>query len=68
MTKTQIKNMTVAERLQTMEALWDSLLLEESEMKSPEWHKDVISERRKLIKHKQTEFITLDELKNNHKS
>ena len=35
------------ERLQAMEALWDSLLDEESEIESPEWHQDILEERKK---------------------
>lgn len=38
----EIKKMSKIERHQAMEALWDSLLDEESEMESPEWHRDVL--------------------------
>ena len=40
-------NMSMIERLQAMEAIWDSLLNEESEIESPEWHQDIFEERKK---------------------
>lgn len=42
----QIKNMSRAERLLTMEVLWDSLVEEEAEIESPSWHRDVLEERK----------------------
>ncbi len=44
----ETKKMNVIERLQAMEALWDSLLDEESEIESPEWHQGLLEERKKL--------------------
>ena len=40
-------NMSMIERLQAIEAIWDSLLNEESEIESPEWHQDIFEERKK---------------------
>jgi len=34
--------MNTSERLQTMEALWDSLLYENGEIESPEWHEKIL--------------------------
>ena len=44
----ETKKTSMIERLQVMEALWDSLLDEESEIESPEWHQDILEERKKL--------------------
>ncbi|MGR3221162.1 MAG: addiction module protein [Candidatus Anammoxibacter sp.] len=63
MTITEIKKMTILERLQTMEELWDSLCCEENEIESPEWHKDILESRRNKIKDGRAEFISLDDLK-----
>jgi len=63
MTITEISKMSVIERLQTMEALWDSLTHEPTEIKSPEWHGDVLSERKENIKNGNASFISLEELK-----
>jgi putative addiction module component (TIGR02574 family) len=64
----EIKNMSRIERLQAMEALWDSLIDEESEIESPEWHRDILEERKREIETGQTEFMSLEELRARHKS
>ncbi len=51
-----------------MEALWDSFLDEESEIESPEWHRDILEERKRKIKNGKAEFISLEELKASRKS
>jgi len=43
----EIEKMSTIERLQAMEALWDSFMKEESEIDSPEWHRDIIEERKR---------------------
>ena len=63
MKASEINNMSIAERLQTMEAIWDSLLHEDTEIESPEWHNDVLNERRKTIDDGSAKLISLDELK-----
>ena len=42
----EIKKMSRSERLQAIEALWDSLLDEEAEVESPEWHRDILEEKK----------------------
>tara|TARA_R110000823_G_C15685685_1_gene474760 strand:+ start:121 stop:327 length:207 start_codon:yes stop_codon:yes gene_type:complete len=63
MKASEISNMSVAERLQTMEAIWDSLLHEDTEVESPDWHNDVLKERRKAIDDGSAKLISLNELK-----
>ncbi len=41
----EIKQMNTIERLQIMEAIWDSLLYDESEIEAPEWHRSTLSEK-----------------------
>ncbi|MBI5968664.1 MAG: addiction module protein [Deltaproteobacteria bacterium] len=64
----EIKKMTRVERLQAMEALWDSLIEEASEIESPEWHRDVLEERKKKIETGEAEFISLEKLRASRKS
>ncbi len=45
-----IKQMNTAERLQIMEAVRDSLLYDDTEIESPQWHESVVSERKKKLK------------------
>lgn len=59
----EIQQMSTTERLQAMEALWDSLTQNPSEVESPDWHKSILAERRQKIEDGAAEFISLDELK-----
>ena len=65
MTNTEISQMSIHERLQTMEALWDSLNHEVEEIKPPQWHESVLRDRTAKIKNGNASFISLNELKNN---
>lgn len=64
----EIKKMSRIERLLAIEALWDSLLDEEAEVESPEWHRDVIEERKRKIESGRAEFISLERLRASRKS
>jgi putative addiction module component (TIGR02574 family) len=64
----EIKKMSKTERLQTMEALWNSLTEEESEIDSPEWHRDILEERKRNIENGKAEFISLEKLRETRKS
>ena len=64
----EIKKMSRIERLQAIEALWDSLLDEEAEVESPEWHRDILEERKRKIETGQAEFISLERLRAGRKS
>jgi len=63
MKASEIHNMGIAERLQTMEAIWDSLLHEDTEIESPSWHNDILKKRRKTIEDGNAKLTSLDELK-----
>jgi putative addiction module component (TIGR02574 family) len=63
MTIAEISEMTVLERLQTMEALWDSLTHEPVQIKPPVWHQNVLSKRKEKIESGKASFISLEDLK-----
>ena len=63
-----LKNMSRTERIRTMEALWDSLIEDESEIESPDWHFDVLEERKRKIESGEPVFISLDKLRSSRKS
>jgi hypothetical protein len=63
-----IEKMSTIERLQAMEALWDALLRESEEVKTPDWHYHVIEERKKRITDGTAEYITLQKIKARHNS
>jgi len=46
-----------------MEALWDGLIHEDGEPASPEWHGDILAERKRRMENGEMEFISLKELK-----
>jgi hypothetical protein len=59
----ELKKMSTSERLQAMEALWDSLLYENDEIETPEWHEKILQERKERIASGNAKFISLAELK-----
>ena len=59
----ELKKMKPAERLQAMEALWDSMLYESDEIDTPKWHEDILEERKRIIANGSAKFISLAELK-----
>ncbi len=59
----EIKNMSTSERLQTMEFIWDSLIYDDSKIDSPDWHKTILTERKKKIESGTAEFISIKDLK-----
>jgi serine/threonine protein kinase len=63
MQTTDIEGISVAERRRTADAIWASLLKNESEVESPEWHQDVLTERRGRMDGASAEFVSLAELK-----
>jgi hypothetical protein len=55
--------MSKSERLQAMEALWDSLLYEDGKIDTPKWHEKILEERKNKISSGKAKFITIAELK-----
>jgi len=48
-----VKEMTLADKLEAMELLWDDLSKNPEHVPSPEWHEDVLRERERLLKNGQ---------------
>ena len=44
-----------------METIWDSLIHETSEIESPEWHQDILADRKRKIEEGKAEFISVEE-------
>ncbi len=57
-----IKQMSVSERLQTIEILWDSLRSDDS-VDSFEWHGDVLRARRAKVEAGEGVFSSISELR-----
>lgn len=62
MSVNDIKTMPLEERMQLMEAIWDSFVYGNA-TQSPEWHKDILKNRRTLLEKEEVKTYTLSELK-----
>ena len=64
----QIERMSVAERLQAMDQIWDSLDRDSDEIPSPDWHQDVLADRKARAQRGEAKFLTLAELRSRIRS
>lgn len=62
MSMNDIKHMPIQERMQLMEALWDSFVQDEV-TQSPSWHKEILDNRREIMDSGKVKMYTLGELK-----
>ncbi len=47
--KLPLKEMTIHEKLAAMEALWEDLSRSPDAIESPEWHREILDERRQRV-------------------
>jgi hypothetical protein len=59
----KVKQMDKVQRLRLMEEIWDSLLYDEADIESPQWHKDILAARKKKIEQGTAEFVSVKELR-----
>ena len=52
----QIDQMPLAEKLRTMETLWDDLCKREADVPVPPWQKAILDERERLIEQRKARF------------
>jgi hypothetical protein len=52
-----LDQMTVEEKLRAMEALWADLCRREKAVPVPQWHKDLLDERERLVEQGNAQFI-----------
>jgi putative addiction module component (TIGR02574 family) len=45
-----ISKLTLAQKLNLMETLWDEISKDEYSLESPDWHADILNERRQGVK------------------
>jgi len=63
MTTDTIQSMSLAEQVETMERLWDSICHVGEEPDSPAWHEQVVRERQQRYRSGETKTVSLKELK-----
>ncbi|NEX20420.1 addiction module protein [Thiorhodococcus mannitoliphagus] len=59
----QLDQMTVEEKIQTMELLWDSLSQAPVDLETPDWHREILEERQRKVDAGEAVFLSLEELK-----
>jgi putative addiction module component len=52
----KIDQLTMAEKLRIMEELWDDLRTRADGVPDPQWHKDLLDERERLIETGEAQF------------
>jgi putative addiction module component (TIGR02574 family) len=58
-----IDKMTIEEKIQTMEALWDDLCQHEEAMPVHDWQKEILDERQRMIERGDSKFSGWEEAK-----
>jgi Putative addiction module component len=58
-----IEQMSLEERLQTMDLLWASLARTPDAVPSPDWHGEVLATRLAKVERGEGEFLTIPQLK-----
>ena len=64
----ELERMSVTERLQAMDQLWDSLARDGDEIPSPDWHQDVLADRKARAQQGEAKFLTLAQLRSRIRS
>jgi putative addiction module component (TIGR02574 family) len=63
MNESELKSMSIDERLQMMESIWASFNHETGSIESPNWHGDVLAQRKAKLESGDAKFISLETLK-----
>lgn len=58
-----LNDMTVSEKLQLMEALWEDLTRNAEAIESPEWHREILEERERRIASGKVQFSDWEQAK-----
>jgi hypothetical protein len=63
MKEADFTSMSVDERLRMMESIWASFTRETESLASPDWHGDILAQRKAKLESGAAKFISLDTLK-----
>jgi len=61
----QLNKMSVEEKLQTMEAIWDDLCSSVEGVLSPNWHGEILKDRETALANGEDSFVDWEDAKNN---
>jgi putative addiction module component (TIGR02574 family) len=59
----EVKNLTFTEKLQIMEAIWEDLRAQAERVPVPQWHQDLLDQRRKAVEEGREELLDWDSIK-----
>jgi hypothetical protein len=59
----RLNEMSVEEKLQTMETLWQSLSADTASIESPAWHEEELAERERKIESGEAKFVEWEKAK-----
>lgn len=63
MTVIEIEKLSVTEKIQVMESLWDSLCTNADNINSPAWHSEVLQQREEMLNDGTDTFIDWNDAK-----
>ena len=52
-----LDQMTIADKLEVMESLWADLSRRPDDLPSPDWHRDVLLDRKRLVEEGKLKFV-----------
>jgi hypothetical protein len=55
-----LEKMTLADKMEAMELLWADISRRPAELPSPDWHKEILDERRRLVAAGELRFLDWD--------
>ena len=58
-----LEKMAVSEKLQIMEELWSDLCCNQDQIPIPDWHKNLLDKREKLVKQGKATFVDWESAK-----
>jgi putative addiction module component (TIGR02574 family) len=58
-----VKQLPFAEKLQIMEAIWEEMRIQAERVPVPQWHKELLDERRKAVEEGREAILDWDSVK-----
>ena len=59
----EVRQLPLAEKIEIMEAIWEDLRAQAERVPVPQWHRDLLNERRKAVEEGREEVFDWDSIK-----
>ena len=63
-----LETMSIEEKIETMELIWNELCYKAKSVESPQWHKEILSKREEDVQNGNEEFIDWETAKKDIKN